>query len=60
MEAAAKGKANVECLVGSTEPDGDEPSLKTLDSAKLTSILWCCVKDLSNRLTALETANSVG
>ena len=59
MEAAVKGKANFECLVGATEPDVNEPSMKTLDYSRLTSILWCCVRDLSSRLTALETANAV-
>ena len=56
VEAAVQGKANFECLVGSTTPDGDEPSLKTLDYSRLTAILWTCVKDLHSRCQALENA----
>ena len=54
MEAAIAGKANFECLVGSTEGDDKEPSLKTLDYARLTFILWTCVRDLHSRVRQLE------
>ena len=56
MESAVQGKSNFESLVGSTEPDGDEPSLKTLDYAKLTSILWTVCRDLSSKIQDLQCA----
>ena len=56
VEAATAGKANFQCLVGATEADDDEPSMKTLDYSRLTSILWTCVKDLYNKVQALESA----
>ena len=58
MEAATAGKANFECLVGSTEPDDEEPSMKTLDYSRLTSILWTVCRDLSNRVRELESASA--
>jgi hypothetical protein len=59
MEAAIAGKANFECLVGSTVGDSEEePCMKTLDYSRLTAILWTTCRSLHNRLTALETANA--
>ena len=55
MEAAVQGKANFECLVGSTEGDDEEPSMKTLDYSRLTAILWTCVKDLHSRVQELQS-----
>ena len=58
MEAAVKGKDNFDCLVGSTEGDEEEASLKTLQYDKLTAILWTVCRDLNNRLKILETAHT--
>ena len=55
IEAACTG--NFACLVGSTAGDEDTPPLKTLDYARLSSILWTVCRNLHSRLTALETAN---
>ena len=55
--AAVRGKSNFECLVGSTEGDDEEPSLKTLDYARLTALLWTVCRDLSNRVRKLESAS---
>ena len=56
MEAAVQGKANFECLVGSTEGDDEEPSMKTLDYSRLTAILWTCVKELHSKVQELQSA----
>ena len=56
MESAVMDKPHYQCLVGSTEPDGEEPSLKTLQYDRLTSILWTCVKVLYSKVQALENA----
>ena len=56
MEAAVKGKTNYECLVGSTEGDDEEPSIKTLDYSRLTAILWTCVKELHSKVQELQSA----
>ena len=59
LEAAIKGKANFECLVGTTDMIDDEiQPMKSVDYARLTAILWTVCRDLSSRLTALETANA--
>ena len=55
METACTG--NFACLVGSTAGDEDTPPLKTLDYARLSSILWTVCRNLHSRLTALETSN---
>ena len=57
MEAAVRGKSNFESLVGSTEADDEEPSMKTLDYSRLTSILWTVCRGLSNRVRELENAS---
>ena len=53
VEAAVAGKPNFECLVSST---ADETPIKTLDYARLSAVLWTCVKDLYSRVQALESA----
>ena len=56
LEAACTG--HFACLVGTTDQiDDDIPPMKTVDYARLSAILWTCVRDLHSRLTALETAN---
>ena len=56
LEAACTG--HFACLVGTTDQiDDDIPPMKTVDYARLTTILWTCVRDLHSRLKVLETAN---
>jgi len=53
---AAVGTGHFACLVGTTERIDDElPSMKTVDYARLSAILWTCVRDLHSRVQALES-----
>ena len=56
----AVGAGHFACLVGTTDMIIDEiPSMKSVDYACSTAILWTVCRDLSSRLKALETANGV-
>ena len=59
LKEACQG--NYSCIVGEqpilddegSEVEGSTPIL-TVDYPRLTSLLWCCVRDLRQRVAALE------
>ena len=63
LETAIKGKDNFQCLVGTTDQiidDDDQQieALKTVDYARLTAILWTCVRDLHSKVQDLQNASA--
>jgi len=54
VQAAASG--DWACLLGSTPSDDPEETLLTLDYARLTTVLWGVVKELSARVAQLEAS----
>ena len=58
LEAACSG--HFACLVGTTEIIDDEiQPMKTVDYARLSAILWTCVRDLHSKLEVLDVAHDV-
>ena len=56
---AAIGSGHFACLVGITELIDDEiQPMKSVDYARLTAILWTCVRDLHSKVQDLQNASA--
>ena len=57
LKAACANSEHFACLVGSAGDEGED-SILAIDYARLSAVLWTCVKDLHLRLEVLENAKS--